>query len=160
MIEQLTLVDSYKTYRKSVGEPLTKVEYANITGGLFRFMMERVWDGHDVELSGGRSLGTIAIRGSKTGKLRTDWKQTYILWNSNPQAKAANERIYYMNDHSNGISYHYCWWKEGMKIGNKKLYSFKFAKPNKRMLKKLIFEGREFIMNLKYKKDVKQANEG
>lgn len=158
MIEQVNLRSSFKEYKKVTPNFLLVGPYLRIVSGMFKFMMEKLVEGHDIELGGGQSLGTLGVRGAKGGKRKTDWKNTYKLWNSNPQARVDNERIYFTNDHSNGVTYHYYWWVEGMKIGYKAVYSLKFAEGAKDNLKNKIFAGQDYltkVIKAKREKNVK-----
>lgn len=158
MIEQVNLRSSFKEYKKVTPNFLLVGPYMRIVTGMFKFMMEKLLDGHDVEVGGGQSLGTLGVRGNKNTKPKTDWKSTYKLWNSNPQAKADNERIVFLNEHSSGVTYHYYWWVEGMKIGYKAVYSLKFTEGAKDDLKNRIFAGQDYltkVVKTKRQKDVK-----
>lgn len=167
MIRTTNIRDSYyKQYVKTESVPVSRIIYTKIVIGFISFVMRKVFEGFDVRLAGGKSLGTIGIRGRRlnpkidedgniTG-LSTDWKLTYELWNSDPEAKANNNRIYYMNEHSSSIRYKISWWSEGMVIANKYLYSLVFTygpKGNRRKLaKKIKEEDKEYLVLVKPKK--------
>ena len=153
MIRVTNLRDSHKYYKRKSENPVDVKTYLHIVTGFIAFKMRKMFEGYDIELSGGKSLGTVGIRGRRfkrnsEGKLRglsINWKETNILWAAKPEAKVNREFIYYLNEHSNGVRYNLVWWKAGMKIGNKLLYSLTFSKMNKRKLTKLIREGKEYI---------------
>ncbi len=158
MIEQVNLRSSFKEYKKVTSNFLLVGPYLRIVSGMFEFMIEKILDGHDVEVGGGQSLGTLGVRGTKDSKPGTDWKSTWALWNKNPQAKIDNERIVFTNDHSSGITYHYYWWTEGMKIGYKAVYSLKFTEGARDKLKNRIFAGQEYltrVVKIKKERNVK-----
>jgi len=158
MIEQVNLRSSFKEYKKVTPGFLLVGPYLRIVSGMFAFMMEKLLEGHDVELGGGQSLGTLGVRGTKDAKPKTDWKSTYELWNKNPQAKLDNERIVFLNEHSSGVTYHYYWWVEGMKIGYKTAYSLRFTEGAKDNLKNKIFAGQDYltkVVKLKRENNVK-----
>lgn len=153
MIRETNIRDSYKYYRRNVECPLDIKTYMHIATGFIAFKIRKMFEGFDVQLSGGRSLGTVGIRGRRmkfdeNGSvvgLAPDWKNTIELWNRNPEAKANKEFIYHLNEHTNGIKYNLVWWKAGMLIADKLLYSLTFCKPNRRKLTRLLKEGKEYI---------------
>lgn len=145
MIEQVNLRSSFKEYKKVTPDFLLVGPYLRIVSGMFLFMLEKVLQGHDVEVGGGQSLGTLGVRGTKGGKPGTDWKSTYALWNKNPEARANNERIVFLNEHSSGVTYHYYWWTEGMKIGYKAVYCLKFTEGARDSLKNMVFGGQDYL---------------
>ena len=162
MVEKVNLRDSYKYYKTC--NPASTVDvkiYLYIITGFVKFIMQKVFDGFDVELAGGRSLGTIGIRGKKLiPKLEeqgnmihgsVDWGATRKLWESNHEAKKNKVLLKHLNEHTNGIAYNLLWWPTGMKIGNKRLYNLVFCKPNKRKASAYFFSGREYLVRVKQK---------
>lgn len=161
MIETVTVRDSYKYYKDNTTDPIPPKEYYRIISGFLKFIMKKVFEGHNVQLSNGQSLGAIGIRGTKMkprlndeGQIRglaPDWGSTRKLWNENPEAKATKKIVYHFNEHTNGISYRLVWWRKKMKIANKFIYSLVFTKGpkgNKRHLSKLLKEGKEYLVTL------------
>lgn len=173
MIETFTLRDSYSNLyivecKEEKERPISFVTYTKIISGFLQFIMRKVFQGYDVKLSGGMSLGGIGVRGrkqtpkidEKTGQiigLAPDWVKTKKLWDSNPEAKEKKEMIYHMNDHTNGIRYKLIWYRIGMKIGNKSLYSLVFTKgPNgngRRLNKKILEETEYNVVQPKYEEN-------
>lgn len=132
-----------------------------------------MFEGFDVRLGAARTLGTIGIRGKfveprviiitdeSTGEekeeirgVSIDWKNTRELWKSDPEAGIRGDKIYHLNEHSNGIRYRICWWTTGMNIANKKLYTLNFTlgpKGNKRRLARLVKdENKEYLVLSKH----------
>lgn len=155
MIETVNIRDSYKHYRENNERPVDIKTYMHIATGFLSFMMKKVLDGFQVQVSNAHSMGVFAVVGKKP-KIRIDdegnikglaidWKETNKLWTDNPEAKEKKQYVYHTNEHSNGIRYNLVWWKTDMKIGNKYLYSFTFCKPAKRKLAALIRTGKEYL---------------
>lgn len=159
MIKTTNLRDSHKFYLENTSNPnpVKAKIYLRIVAGYIKYIIRKVFEGHDVQLSGGRSLGSIGIRGTKVipklneqGEIRglaPDWGSTRKLWESNPEAKEKRTIVYHTNDHTNGVRYKLVWWREGMNIGNKRIYSLVFCKANKRMVKPMILSGKEYLVN-------------
>lgn len=148
----------YHGYRKTVEKPISDVKlYLEIVTGLMKFIMKKVFEGYDVQLSANDSLGRIGVRGVKTsgyiGKdgqikgLAPHWTKTKELWDNNPQAKLDRTIVYCTNEHSGGVRYKLVWYKQDAKLPNKSLYTLKFCRKNKRTLNKLItVEQREYMV--------------
>jgi hypothetical protein len=162
MVKTENLRSAYKHYKKTVESPVEINTYLKIALGWIKYKMKKVFEGCDVELSGGESLGVIAIRGKKvrptideeTGEIRgltIAWGKTRKLWNEDPVAKEKGTKVYCFNEHTGGIRYKLIWHKGDMKILNKSMYSLRFANPNKLMVHKLADEGKEFVITEKTK---------
>lgn len=157
MIEKVNLRDSYKYYKNTTSTPIDVKVYLYIVAGFIKFLVKKVFEGYDVQLSGGRSLGTIAIRGKRTnirvdeitGEIigaATDWKATNKLWATDSIAKEQDKRIYHLNEHTNGIRYSFKWFMQGMNVANKNLYFLRFCKPNKRKGAAIFRTGKEYLV--------------
>lgn len=176
-IPEVNIRDSYKYFykeecRKSEEEPVSLRVYLDIVHGFIKFILRKIFQGYDVELSTGKSLGTVGIRGNvkigrlnKEGEIRglpPDWGATKRLWRDCPECMERREIIYHTNEHTNGISYQFVWKRVGMKIAHKKIYSLiltKGPKGNKRAISKAIISGQEFIVNpTKFKNYVNNKN--
>lgn len=155
MIPTRNLRDSYKYYKTEDQNPVTIKLYLEIVLGFIKFIMKRIFEGCDVKLGPGDSLGTIGVRGKKfnpvtkeSGEIRgiaPSWPQTKKLWDSNPEAKEKRELVYCFNEHSNGITYRFVWYKRDMRIHNKTYYRIAFSRANKRALSNFVKEGREYL---------------
>jgi len=159
MIPQVTLRDSYKSYKSDCAflkrENCYKSDvYLKITGGFMKFMVNQMFEGHQVRLGSAETLGTIGIRGSlcmgRIGEdgnikgLAPDWGATRRLWKANPECRKKKTLVYFTNEHSGGIRYRMCWLKGKMRWQNKVLYTLTFAKGNKQTLKQHILDGKEY----------------
>lgn len=147
----------YKFYKKSYTQPVTLTEYIAIINGFALFLIRKIFEGYDVELSHDTSLGVLGIRGRKvearideeTGhikKLHVDWKATKELWERRPDLKEAKHLVFYMNEHTNGVRYAVKWIKDKTKLINKTFYKFVPCRANKRQLAKLIKDGKEYLI--------------
>lgn len=159
MIKTENLRSSYKFYKDNNPNPVDVKIYLKIVLGYIKFIMQKVYSGQDVQLSGGNSLGSIGVRGNKVVPtlnekgdivgLAPDWKKTIALWNENPEAKERKEKVYCFNEHTNGIRYRLVWHKARMILPNKSLYMLTFSRDNKRELVRLLKEeNREFVEKL------------
>lgn len=163
MIPQVTLADSHKSYKKECRQTrkykwYREEVYLKIAGGFMAFMMKKVFEGHDVKLGSGDTLGAIGVRGSRVqprideeGNLKglaPDWGTTNKLWRENEQARENRTIIFYTNDHTGGIRYNLVWYKGRMRWQNKLLYMLTFSKTNRRMLSEHILNGREYHVRL------------
>lgn len=157
MIEVRNIRSSYKYYKSAVEQPVDIKLYIQIVLGFISYMVRKVFEGNDVKLSTGDSLGTIAIRGDKVkpkidenGNVKgvaISWGRTNKLWSENPEAKAKKQLVYCLNEHSNGIKYKFVWIKQDMRLHNKTYYSLSLSRKNRRTLSKLINEGKEYLVN-------------
>ena|SRR5688500_17756935 len=156
MIRTVNIATSYKEYyKKEVSNPVSLSIYLKIAGGYLKFLMDKVLEGFRVQIAGGFSMGILYIRGirpkikyTKSGNLVglcVNWVETKKLWKECPELEK-KEYVYYTNEHTNGYKYNFVWKQEGMKIGNKTLYSYVAPKPAKRELYRLLTkENREYI---------------
>jgi hypothetical protein len=128
--------------------------YNDIVHGYLKFMMQKVFEGHDIRL--GAKLGTIGIRGRKVkpmigvdGKIIgviPSWSKTKQLWDSDPVAKEKKTLVYCFNEHTDGVRYKIGWYKKNVVVKNKVYYSLRFTKGNKRSVWKLANEGKEYLV--------------
>jgi len=66
MIETKNLRQSYKFYRKNTTDAIADMNlYLKIITGFVKFIMKKVFEAYDVDLSSGSTLGTLGIRGKK-----------------------------------------------------------------------------------------------
>jgi hypothetical protein len=157
LIERVNVDSSYDYYMETGHEKFVNLSlYLEIVYGFIKFIMAKVFDGYDVELSGGRSLGSIGIRGRKI-KPRVDketgdiigiapsWSETFKLWKEKPESKEQGVIRYCFNEHSNGIKYKLVWWKSGIDVKHAELYKLKFSRRNTRKVWEMIHAGKEYL---------------
>lgn len=145
--------ETYKQYKKDNSDYIDIKTYLCIFQLFIKFIMKKVFEGHDVILPA--RLGYIGIRGSKVKPrideegnvkgLAPNWKETKELWDSNPEAKEKKELVYCFNEHTNGYRYKLVWFKKNFIFINKNVYSFRLNRENKRVMMKLINEGKEYL---------------
>lgn len=151
--EHLNVRDSYKLYRrKTPVDRISVKNYVKINNLYNQFLMEKVFDGHEIYLPLG--LGTIKVVGKKVtirfdeeGKPRgmvPDWVGTKKLWAKNQEAKNKKKLVYLTNEHSDGIRYRFHWSKQRVIPLFKAFYQLRLSRANKRTLNKLINKGREY----------------
>lgn len=142
---------SYKMYKSSVEKPVNKATYKNINYEFNRFLMEKVKEGHTISLP--EKIGKVSVLGKKQklrfeeGKIKglaPDWVKTKKLWESNPIAKEKKQLLYHENNHTDGVRYKYIWWKKGIILHNKALYSLRVTRENKRTISSVIVNGANF----------------
>ncbi len=157
MVAKTNLRDSYKHYKNKVENPVDVRIYLYIVTGFIAFIMRKVFDGYDVELSSGRTLGTVGVRAKKqklildeegniVGGASVNWKETNKYWAENPEAKAKRDRIFYLNEHTGGLTVNLRWWSGGSTVTNKRLYFLLFCKPNRRKVSALFSAGKEYLV--------------
>lgn len=153
MKNHLNLRDSYSTYKEQVEEPIDIKTYMYIVNGFMKFLMYRLFRVGEITLPD--KLGTLSIIGKKQkikveeGKIKgcsPDWKSTKELWENNPEAKANKQLVYHFNEETNGVRYKFFWAKKNVAMTNKTLYTLKLARNNKRLLSRLIKEGKEYLI--------------
>jgi hypothetical protein len=127
----------WRTFQKPKKEnAFDRDTYRRVVSGMVEYIMDKVFEGNFVQLSGGDSLGSIGILGRKLeptldeeGNIKglpIAWKKTYELWNSNPEAKERKDIV---------------WIKRDAKLKNKIFYNLTFCKGNKRRLRRLCLIG-------------------
>lgn len=132
----------------------TAVIFTSIVLGYMKFLIRKLFEGHDIRL--GARLGMIGIRGKKV-KARIDykgevkgvapsWAKTKKLWDTDPIAKAKKQLVYCFNEHTEGIKYRIAWNKKEVIVKNKIFYGLTFNRANRRELWKLLNEGKEYLV--------------
>lgn len=148
---------SYKFYRTYAKKPKHRDIYRPMVGKFLKLVVDKILEGYEVQLSGGESLGSVAVRGYKQkvffneeGEMKgrpIDWKATKEFWLSNPEEAAKGTKIFHFNDHSNGITYNIVWLTHEAKLRNKSYYTFKFGRRFlKNVLAANIKEGKEYLV--------------
>lgn len=145
--------DSYKLYKKSTLNPIDLKTYITYCHEYNKFLMSKVFEGHEVTLP--MKLGTFCITGKKqkisfdeNGKIKglaPDWVKTKKLWDSNKSAKEKKQIVYHTNSHTDSTRYKIFWSKQKIIIQNKILYSFRLTRDNKRKINSLIKEGKQYV---------------
>lgn len=147
----------YRHYRNNVPRGMglsDRQVFMQIMDGFIKINIEKMLEGHEVELSSGNSLGTMMIVGNKVKPsfdadgnikgLSTDWNKTKKLWESDPAAKERKQRVYHFNEHTNGVRYNFRWYKKDIVLANKDLYYLNTTKKLRRKFIKKLRDGGEF----------------
>ena len=131
-----SLKDSYSSYRETTKSPVSLKVYKEVIGDLNKDIMQYLMEGGIFTMP--YRLGIIRIKKIKNNlnNLKIDFKH-YLT---------TGQKIYHLNDHSNGYYYRWLWdkYKAGVIIKNKGRYKFVFSRANKRALAKLIKEGNDY----------------
>ena len=147
---------SFKFYRKQKTASNSHVDiktYINIANEYNKFIFEKLLTGDEITLPG--RMGSMMIKGRKVKitfdengnpKLPPDWVKTKQLWDRSPEAKEKRTKLYHTNEHTNGVIYAVKWSKNAVAIENKRLYSFRLVRTNKRRIHTLIKQGGEFFI--------------
>jgi hypothetical protein len=166
MIDRKGPEDFYKYYRLQSGKPVTWAMFRAIFNGFVKFIVVKLFQGFDVQLSNGHSLGTLTIRGKvKRGRIEDDkikglgpdWGNTRKLWKEEADkigvtlkeyiATVENKpMLYHTNDHTNNVSYRFKWFQNGMNSSNKRFYILAMARKNRRTLPQYIRQGQEYVV--------------
>jgi hypothetical protein len=150
------ILSSYKDYRKSGGTTeVTRGEYCKVVNDFNKHIMDFVFNGHEVRLP--ERLGTISVKGKKvitefdeeTGEISNqsiDFGETNKLWARCPECKDRRQKVYHLNEHTNGVRYRFFWSKDRVLVENKLFYTMIFTRTNKRDLSHLIQQGKEYYI--------------
>jgi len=160
--------ESYLLYREITKEekvcPVPRDMYGKIVNEFLQFLVDKMFDGHDICLPG---LGMIGIRTRKVvprldihGNIcgvAPSWAKTKILWTEKAAElgmtfneyvakvpKEQRELVYCFNEHSNGLKYGLMWYRKGIIIRNKTFYSLIFCRKAKRRLMRAAWDGVEY----------------
>lgn len=148
-------------------EIVTIAIYLKIIYGYFKFLIKKLFEGHDIRLP--VRLGIIAIRGRKViptfdwkGDIKgvaPSWSKTKISWTEKAKElglslaeyiekipKKERNLVYCFNEHSEFIKYRIVWFRNKAIVNNKTFYGLTFNRVNRRMLWKLINEGKEYYV--------------
>jgi hypothetical protein len=145
--------DSYKTYKKFTENPVDIKTYISLANNYNKFLAEHVAEGYEVVLP--MRMGTLAIIGTKikikfddngNPALPVNWPATIRMWNKKPETKEQDKKIYFTNDHSDGIRYKYFWSKKRIFATQKNLYTLRMTRENKRRVPELVSQGKEYYV--------------
>jgi len=144
----LTLVTSYNDCKVKIN----KKRYMEITTAFMKFIAKKILNGEIVHLP--VRMGTLTIIGRKqipkiegnmVKGLATDWKSTLALWERDPKAKEEKKRIYFFNEHSNGVRYKIGWLKKDATLFDKNIMFFSAVRDLKRSIwRKIVDEKKEY----------------
>lgn len=145
---------SYKLHRAKGFKTLDVNEYAKIANAFNKFIIKLIFEGHEVRLPS--KIGITSIRGKysplvldENGEIKSnnvDFKATNELWEKCPACKEKKQRVFYSNEHSNGVKYVFAWSRKNVIIENKIFYEMTFTRTNKRKLANLIQNGTEYYV--------------
>jgi hypothetical protein len=148
--------NSYKFYKKENENVVDINTYININNQYNKFMMNKIFDGHQIVLP--CRFGLLSIVGKKqkiefdeNGKpkgVAPDWVKTKELWQKSEVAKNKKQLIYHTNIHTDNVRYKYFWSKQQVMIKNKTLYALRMTRTNKRIVHKLIKEGKQYLTKI------------
>lgn len=161
-----TVRGTYSTYKKkSKSEnPVSIQDFMKINNAFSKFLVEELLLGKAIFLPGG--LGVVKVSGKKQkikvtedGKVKgaaVDWKTTKELWARNPKAKEEKKRIFFTNEHSDGIRYYFKWSNYSVPLANKVFYEMVMNRRAKRLLAKVIRAGASYEVEQKDLKYIKR----
>lgn len=146
---------SYKLHKVKGHTTLNIDEYAKVANEYNKYIMKLIFEGHKIKLPS--RIGAISIKGrykpltlDKDGNIKSnnvDFKATNELWGKCPECKERKQRVFYSNEHSNGVKYSFFWSKKNVIIVNKVFYEMTFVRTNKRKMADLIInKGKEFYV--------------
>lgn len=146
---------SYKTYKNSSDNAVDVKIYIIIAQKYLRFIMLKVLDGFEVVLP--NKMGTLSIRGKKrvvrfnedgTPILPVDYAKTKQLWKDCKECEEKKQILYHTNPHTDGVTYSYFWSKKNIFVDNKEFYSLRMTRDNKRMVSKLVNQGKTYLIKI------------
>jgi hypothetical protein len=146
---------SFKIHRKKGFNGVTVNEYCRITAEFNKFIRDHILEGHEIKLP--LKLGAISIIGRYKPLMLNDkgeidsknvnFKVTNELWKICPECKEKKQKIYYDNEHSNGVKYQFNWSRKDVIISNKMFYELSFTRSAKRTMADLIInKGKEYYV--------------
>jgi hypothetical protein len=129
--------------------------YCKLANEFNKDIIALVMEGHQVRLP--EKMGAVSIKGKKIvteidedlGRISNqaiDFNETKKLWARCPECEERKQRVYHLNEHSDGVRYKYFWSKDRMLVGNKLFYTMIFTRTNKRDLSHLIQDGKEYYV--------------
>lgn len=148
-----TFITSFKYYMKEAKNKVNKKIYLSVLNGFAEHLINSILEGECVHLPS--RLGAIEIIGKKLKPKVTDngiegltinWQATKKLWKECESCKEKEQKVYYFNEHSDGIRYRFMWSRNSILMTNKYLYAYV---PNRRSKVKLfnkILEGKEYYI--------------
>jgi hypothetical protein len=148
-----TFITSYKYYSKEIENKVNKKIYLSVLNGFAEYLMSAILEGECVHLPS--KLGAIEIIGKKLKPRVTDngiegltinWQATKKLWKECEACKQREQRVYYFNEHSDGVRYRYMWSRNSILMTNKYLYTYVPNRKSKAKLFKKILEGKEYLL--------------
>jgi hypothetical protein len=148
----INIRDTYSHYYKESTSPVDKAIYVDILNKFMQFIANKFLETGEVTLP--ERMGTLRIRGhkvipkivdNKIKGLAINWKETKKLWEEDKEAKETKKLVYYFNDNTNNIMYRVHWYRARVLASNKIYYDFKLTRTNKRLLSKLIQQGKEYL---------------
>ena len=154
--EHVNILDSYMIYKRgnTTKSFVDRKVFMKIQSDYMKFLFNKLIDKGEIVLP--ERLGRVQILGKKCkakihedGTLRglaPDWVSTKELWDSDPEAKAKKQLVYFFNEETGGIRYKFFWNRNRVLLTNKSLYEIKMCRANKRYLAKIIKDGREYLI--------------
>ena len=145
-----TFITAYKNYRKN-NKTVSRKEYLDIVNGFAEFLMDCILNAETVYLP--EKLGVIQVIGKKLQPKVTDdgiqglsinWGATVKLWKTCEPCKDKQQKVYYFNEHSDGIRYRFMWSRTAMLMTNKYLYTYVPNRKSKYKLHEKVNEGKEY----------------
>jgi len=153
-MQKYNIRSSYNSdYKKEIENPVDIKVFVAICNGYMKFLVNKLLVKGEIMLP--LKIGNILILGHKSnirleeGKIvgaAPNWRGTKELWESDPEAKAAKQLVYFFNEETNGVRYSYKWSKARSMIPNKTLYSIGMSRDNKRALSALVKQGKEYLI--------------
>jgi len=149
----LNIRDSYERYKELSDNPMDIKSYVNLINNYNKFLTSKIFEGYEITLPA--RFGTMMVTGKKQDikydddglpRLPVNWPNTWQLWKNNPEAEKRNQKIYFTNEHSDGVRYKFFWSKKRILVSNKNLYSLRMTRKNKRNLAAFINDGKEYYI--------------
>ena len=144
--------DAVSYYKKNYKNIVDVKTYKEISIGFLKFLGDKLLDKGEILLP--EKLGFIRIYGkkpkmrikedNKINGLAIDWKATKEFWAE--EGMDANQYVYFMNEHTNGVRYKTVWYNSSFVVKNKNNYKFILCRAMKKSLANTIRNGKEYII--------------
>jgi hypothetical protein len=148
--------ESFRHYRANSENPCDIKTYIGLNLKYLKFLMSKVFSGHEVTLP--LRMGTLSIRGKKiklrfredgTPILPVDYAATKKLWKECPECEQKKQKVYHTNEHTDEVTYSFFWSKKSIFVNNKEFYSLIMTRDNKREVSRLVKkEGMQYAVKL------------
>lgn len=144
-----TFITAYSHIKKLY--KIDRKKYLKLLNGFSDFLMECILNGETVYIP--EKLGVIQVIGKKLKPkvnengiegLTINWQATFKLWRECESCKEKKQKVYYFNEHSQGIRYRFMWSRTAMLLRNKYYYTYVPNRKSKKKLYDKIVEGKEY----------------
>jgi hypothetical protein len=146
---QIPCVKTYPSFKKEKGIKISRKHYTMLFSLYCIFIRKKILQGYLVSLPAG--LGNLQIIGKKI-KFENFTKRKQVKsinWKATNKLRASGREgfIYFLNEHTENITYKLCWKNTKHQIINKTFYKFTPCRGIKKSMGEKINTGQEYLIN-------------